>query len=73
MQEFRALCNIGGESLKRRLPPQGYDGNHPFIEDIKRKDFVGGRFRPSAEGPTYVSQRLSVEKFALCASVCILL
>jgi uncharacterized protein (DUF2461 family) len=26
-----------GESLKR--PPPGFDADHPFIEDIKRKDF----------------------------------
>ena len=33
-------CRMGGESLKR--PPAGYDPAHPFIEDIKRKDFVIG-------------------------------
>lgn len=27
-----------GESLKG--PPRGFDGDHPFIEDIKRKDFI---------------------------------
>jgi uncharacterized protein (TIGR02453 family) len=27
-----------GDTLKR--PPRGFDPNHPFIEDIKRKDFV---------------------------------
>jgi len=31
---------IGGESLQR--PPRGYDQNHPFIADIKRKDFTIG-------------------------------
>jgi len=35
---FKAVCNLGGESLKR--PPKGYDPNHPLIEDLKRKDFV---------------------------------
>ena len=29
-----------GESLKR--PPAGFDPEHPFIEDIKRKDFIIG-------------------------------
>ena len=29
---------MAGESLKR--PPAGYDPAHPFIEDIKRKDFA---------------------------------
>jgi len=28
---------VEGDTLKR--PPQGYDGAHPFIEDIKHKDF----------------------------------
>ncbi|MEM7048431.1 MAG: DUF2461 domain-containing protein [Acidobacteriota bacterium] len=27
-----------GDSLKR--PPRGFDGDHPLIEDIKRKDFI---------------------------------
>jgi uncharacterized protein (TIGR02453 family) len=29
---------LEGDSLTR--PPRGFDPNHPFIEDIKRKDFV---------------------------------
>jgi uncharacterized protein (TIGR02453 family) len=29
---------LDGESLTR--PPKGFDPQHPFIEDIKRKDFV---------------------------------
>jgi uncharacterized protein (TIGR02453 family) len=36
--EFRALCAMAGEALKR--PPAGYDHNHPLIEDLKRKDFT---------------------------------
>jgi uncharacterized protein (TIGR02453 family) len=35
---FRELYELGGESLKRA--PQGYDPDHPQIEDLKRKDFV---------------------------------
>ena len=31
-------CRMAGESLKR--PPAGYDPAHPFIDDIKRKDFA---------------------------------
>lgn len=34
----RGKMEIEGDSLKR--PPSGYDAEHPFIEDIKRKDFV---------------------------------
>jgi uncharacterized protein (TIGR02453 family) len=29
---------LEGDSLMR--PPRGFDPNHPFVEDIKRKDFV---------------------------------
>jgi uncharacterized protein (TIGR02453 family) len=29
---------LSGDSLKR--PPRGYDPEHPFVEDLKRKDFV---------------------------------
>ena len=37
----RHFKELGGESLKR--PPQGFDPDHPFIEDLKRKDFVSFR------------------------------
>jgi uncharacterized protein (TIGR02453 family) len=30
---------LGGESLKR--PPRGFDPDHPLVEDLKRKDFIG--------------------------------
>jgi uncharacterized protein (TIGR02453 family) len=36
--EFRAACGMMGAQLKR--PPAGYDPAHPFIEDLKRKDFA---------------------------------
>ncbi len=38
-KKFRQLFELGGESLKR--PPRGYDQDHPFVEDLKLKDFVG--------------------------------
>ena len=34
-----AFGELDGESLKR--PPKGFDPEHPFVEDLKRKDFVG--------------------------------
>ena len=37
-RDFRATCGMAGESLKR--PPRGFDASHPFIEDLKRKDFA---------------------------------
>ncbi len=36
--DFSRLYELSGESLKRA--PQGYDPNHPQIEDLKRKDFI---------------------------------
>jgi uncharacterized protein (TIGR02453 family) len=37
--EFQKTFSFGGESLKR--PPRGFDVDHPLIEDLKRKDFIG--------------------------------
>ncbi len=34
----RSGLSLGGDSLRR--PPRGYDANHPFIEDLRRKDFI---------------------------------
>jgi uncharacterized protein (TIGR02453 family) len=34
-----AFGGLAGDSLKR--PPRGYDAEHPLVEDLKRKDFVG--------------------------------
>jgi uncharacterized protein (TIGR02453 family) len=39
-RKFRARFELGGEKLSR--PPKGYDPAHPLIEDLKRKDFIGG-------------------------------
>jgi uncharacterized protein (TIGR02453 family) len=40
-REWRAVLDkrltIEGESLKR--PPAGYDAAHPFVDDLRRKDF----------------------------------
>ena len=36
--KVRRKVELEGDSLKR--PPRGFDPNHRFIEDIKRKDFV---------------------------------
>jgi uncharacterized protein (TIGR02453 family) len=37
-KEFRKLFKMEGESMAK-LPRQ-YDSNHPFAEDLKRKDFI---------------------------------
>ncbi len=36
---FRRRFELSGDSLKR--PPRGYAADHPLIEDLKRKDFIG--------------------------------
>src|SRR5262249_16448779 len=37
-KQIRKSLAIDGESLAR--PPRGYDPSHPFIEDLKCKDFI---------------------------------
>jgi len=36
---FAKAYALAGDSLVR--PPKGFDAEHPLIEDIKRKDFIG--------------------------------
>src|SRR2546423_4311299 len=36
---FGDRYHLIGDALKR--PPPGFEANHPLIEDLKRKDFVG--------------------------------
>ena len=38
-KRFTETYSLEGESLVR--PPKGFEGDHPLIEDIKRKDFLG--------------------------------
>jgi len=37
-KRFADLYTLGGDSLQR--PPKGFDPDHPFIDDLKRKDFI---------------------------------
>jgi len=43
----KKLSSLEGERYKR--PPQGYDADHPFIEDLKLKTFFAGRAFSDAE------------------------
>ncbi len=36
---FARQFELTGDFLKR--PPRGYDPDHPLVEDLKRKDFIG--------------------------------
>ena len=38
-KRFRERFDLSGDSLKR--PPRGYPADHPCIDDLKRKDFIG--------------------------------
>ena len=59
--DFADSVELGGESLKRN--PQGIDRDHPLIEDLKRKDFVG--FSPVNEETVY-SDKLMDEFVYFC-------
>ena len=37
-KKFAEFYTLGGDSLTR--PPKGYDEDHPYIADLKRKDFI---------------------------------
>jgi uncharacterized protein (TIGR02453 family) len=37
-RKFRARWSLDGGSLKR--PPRGFPADHPYIEDLKRTDFI---------------------------------
>lgn len=37
--DFKRSYSLMGDSLKR--PPRGFDADHPLIDDLKRKDFIG--------------------------------
>ena len=38
-KKFQSRFDLAGDALKR--PPRGIDPDHPLIEDLKRKDFIG--------------------------------
>ena len=38
-RKFRASFKLDGDSL--RLPPRGFPADHPLLDDLKRKDFIG--------------------------------
>jgi uncharacterized protein (TIGR02453 family) len=38
-KKFTDAFTLEGDSLKR--PPKGFDPEHPLVDDLKRKDFIG--------------------------------
>lgn len=72
---FRTNFKLTGDSLKR--PPRGYDPEHPMIDDLKRKDFIGiaqldaaaiGKSDFTAEVTIAFKSAMSLMRF-LCASL----
>ncbi|MGH9311993.1 MAG: DUF2461 domain-containing protein [Vicinamibacterales bacterium] len=50
----RRGLKLEGEVLSR--PPRGYDAKHPFIDDLRRKDFIAGASftDPQVSGPRFM-------------------
>jgi uncharacterized protein (TIGR02453 family) len=46
-KRFAEAFEIEGDSLVR--PPKGYPPDHPLIDDLKRKDFIGGAALPDRD------------------------
>ena len=53
---------LSSESLMR--PPRGYSAEHPAIEDLKRKDFVGVASIPRSEVIGSKLVKLAGDQFA---------
>ena len=60
---FRAVFDFGGSALKRA--PRGFPADHPCIEDLKRKDFIGVA---SMEPAVATSAKLGEEMAAMFAA-----
>ncbi|HXK39735.1 MAG TPA: DUF2461 family protein, partial [Candidatus Paceibacterota bacterium] len=45
-KKFQETFEREGDRLSR--PPKGYDASHPFIEDLKMKDFVAMKKLPES-------------------------
>ena len=56
-ETFNSTFRLGGGAPLQR-PPRGYAEDTPYIEDIKRKDFIGGCDFPAADAadPNFPNQ-----------------
>jgi len=45
-KRFRDAFDLAGDRLSR--PPKGFEPDHPLIEDLKQKDFIGVRELPQS-------------------------
>jgi uncharacterized protein (TIGR02453 family) len=62
---FRERYSLAGDSLSR--PPQGFPADHPQIDDLKRKDFIGiAKFDfADARSPAFVKRTADAFKAAV--------
>jgi uncharacterized protein (TIGR02453 family) len=53
---FATVHRLGGDALRR--PPKGYDPDHPLVEDLKRKDFIGSTplSEEAVTGPGFIDE-----------------
>ena len=58
---------LAGDSLRR--PPRGYAADHPAIDDLKRKDFIGLASLSAAEVTGSGLVKLAAERFAAAATL----
>ncbi len=72
---FGKCFTLGGESLKR--PPRGFSADAPYLEDLKRKDFIAAMdfSAKAAQAPDFVQSVASIYRKAtpfmafLCAAL----
>jgi uncharacterized protein (TIGR02453 family) len=64
-RKFAARWALAGDSLTR--PPRGYAADHPAIDDLKRKDFIGLAALSAAEVTGSGLVKLAAERFAAAA------
>ena len=64
-RKFAAHWALAGDSLTR--PPRGYAADHPAIDDLKRKDFIGLAPLSFAEVTGTRLVKLATERFAAAA------
>ena len=62
---FAAQWELAGTSLMR--PPRGYDANHPAIDDLKRKDFIGVADLSLNDATAQGLVKLAAKRFAATA------
>ena len=58
---FNGAFELSGDSLTR--PPRGFDTDHPLVDDLKRKDFIGIRV---LDENTATSERFLHSFVAMC-------